>query len=240
MNAWQSLEPRLQGVLTLDRAPIAVAFLDAAPTGVRRFMGQVPSGCSFWSIAASAPAGKSAFYTVPSDHYNCPIGAYTHRIDLPAERAHELTDVLGFMAQIGYLKMEEVPGIPRWATVPGAIVYARLGEMPVPPDAIVLAVPTRSAMLLTEATLAAGGTLPSTLPRPTCMAIPAAVAGGTTLSHGCVGNRVYTDVGEGDLYVMLRTADVEGLLAALPRVHDANRQLLDYHQARKQTLLQAG
>ena len=38
-----------------------------------------------------------AFYAVPSDFYNCPIGSYTHAIDLPADRAVELEQVLGLI-----------------------------------------------------------------------------------------------------------------------------------------------
>ena len=30
----------------------------------------------------------------PEDHYNCPIGSYTHHIALPKDREHELTDTL--------------------------------------------------------------------------------------------------------------------------------------------------
>src|SRR5207253_1026268 len=87
---------------------------DEENEGVRKFMGQVPSSCSFWRVAQSAAPGKSAFFTVPSDHYNCPIGSYTHNVALPKDREHELTDVLGLMAQIGYVRMEEIPQIPRW------------------------------------------------------------------------------------------------------------------------------
>lgn len=86
----------MKQTLALDRAPVAVTFCDAEPTHVRKFAGHVPSGCSFWKLAANAPP----FYTVPSDHYNCPIGSYTHAIALPKERENELTGVLGYMTQI--------------------------------------------------------------------------------------------------------------------------------------------
>ena len=57
-----------------DMRPVAVAYLERPLEGVASFEGTVPSGCSFWSLAAQ---GRS-FYTVPSDHFNCPIGSYTH------------------------------------------------------------------------------------------------------------------------------------------------------------------
>jgi len=55
---------------------------------------------------------------------------HTYNIALPKERENELTDVLGFMAQIGYLKMEEVPQIPRWSPVSLKMVKAPDPELP--------------------------------------------------------------------------------------------------------------
>ena len=234
MANYKDLEARLTSALKLDRAPVAVTFLDAEPKGVRKFMGQVPSGCSFWRLAASSPA----FYTVPSDHYNCPIGSYTHNIALPKEREHELSDVLGFMAEIGYVKMDEVPSIPRWSKTPAAIVYARLGEAPMPPDVVILAGNARAAMLLGEASNASGTSSGMTLPRPTCMAIPAAAGKGTTLSLACIGNRVYTEVSDDDIYAFVRGSDLEAVVKSLGTIVEANQQLTQYHQDRKPKLLQ--
>ena len=87
---FSDLDAAFAKYLSLDIAPVAVSFRKSAPAGVRAFAGSAPSGCSFWKIAADLPRGKSAFTTVGADHFNCPIGAYTHRIDLPKERAQEL------------------------------------------------------------------------------------------------------------------------------------------------------
>src|SRR5580704_7367666 len=105
---YAALEQQFRESLGLKRAPVAVTFLDAPPAGVEKFEGSEPSGCSFWRLAAQG----RVFFTVPSDHYNCPVGSYTHKIDLPPDRARELPDILGTMTSLGYLKMEEVPGIP--------------------------------------------------------------------------------------------------------------------------------
>src|SRR5882672_4337773 len=121
MIDYHDLEQRLSEALGLRRRPVAVTFRDAPPTGVARFAGSEPSGCSFWRLAA---AGQ-AFYTVPSDHYNCAIGSHTHSIPLPAERAQELEQTLSFMTGIGYIKIEEVPGIPRLSATPGASCSSR-------------------------------------------------------------------------------------------------------------------
>jgi uncharacterized protein (DUF169 family) len=233
MTTYAELEGTLTRLLDLGRAPVAVTFCEHEPSGVRKFRGQVPSSCTFWKVAA----GGAPFYTVPSDHYNCPVGSYTHNVALPKERENELTDVLGFMAQIGYLKMEEVPQIPRWSKTPAAIVYAPLGQAPLPPDVVVVAAKARAAMLLNEASIAAGVSSGMTLPRPTCMAMAAAHGKGTTLSLACIGNRVYTELPEDEIYAIIRGADLDSVVAALGTISAANDQLTSYHEGRKLKLL---
>jgi uncharacterized protein (DUF169 family) len=233
MPDWQALEARLTELLSLDRAPVAVTFCDSPPVGVRRFEGSVPSGCSFWKVAATAPAGTAAFSTVAADHQNCPIGAHTHNIP-QADGGKMLDEMLGMMAGIGYVRMEEVPQIPRWPRTPAAVVYARLGEAPLPPDVVVFACRPSAAMYLGEAARAAGAAsaLPP-LPRPTCMALPAAAAQGATMSLGCIGNRVYTGVGDDHVYVVVRGTDLEAVVGALAGIIDANAQLTAFHQSRR-------
>src|SRR6266508_4129808 len=114
MRDYATIEKHLTDTLQLVRRPVAIAFRDAAPAGVAALTGTQPSGCSFWRLAAS---GRT-FYTVPSDHYNCPIGSYTHNIPLPKEREGELSDTLSLMVNVGYIRMEEVPGIQRLPTTP--------------------------------------------------------------------------------------------------------------------------
>ena len=53
------------------------------------------------------------FYSESADHYNCPVGAYTHGIDLPAEQQGELQGLMGTMLELGYLREAEIPNIPR-------------------------------------------------------------------------------------------------------------------------------
>src|SRR5262247_743268 len=120
MVDYPSLHVILTSRLGLTRRPVAVAFRAMPPAGVGRLEGTQPSGCSFWKLAADG----RVFYTVPADHHNCPIGSYTHNIPLPPEREAELPQTLSLMAGIGYIGMEEVPGIPRVAHSPGVVVYA--------------------------------------------------------------------------------------------------------------------
>lgn len=233
----RELEQRFVDALALDCTPVAVTFCKQAPQNVPRFQGVVPAGCRFWKLAAERPPESSTFYTLPADHHNCPIGSYTHHIDLPDERAHELGDVLQLFASIGYVKPEEVPHIPRWQTTPAAIVYSRLGDAAAPPDVVVFVLRPAAAMLLNEAVKASkvvSGLEP--LGRPTCMAIPAAAAKGATMSFGCVGNRIYTELPESHIYMMVPGSDLETVGASLITITAANAQLAAYHRARKKSL----
>src|SRR6202046_5298926 len=120
---WNDLEQRFGASVKLARRPVAVAFLDSVPAHVAQFSGTEPSGCSFWRLAA---AGR-VFYTVPENHFNCAVGAYTHHIALSPEREKETEQTLKMMFELGYVKPEEIPQIPRLAKAPAAIVYAPVG-----------------------------------------------------------------------------------------------------------------
>jgi uncharacterized protein (DUF169 family) len=233
MPDYRSIEQELSKLLNLSRRPVAVTFRESPPAGVRKFSGTEPSGCSFWRIAA----GGQTFYTVPSDHYNCPIGSYTHHLDLPPQRAAELGQTLSLMAGAGYIRMEEVAGIPRLAQPPGVVIYAPLADTPMAPDVVLFCGPPGRVMLLQEAALRAGvvAQLPL-LGRPTCMALPAAFAHGVIASTGCIGNRVYTDVGEDELYVVVPGKDLASVAEEARTIVAANTALSEYHRERRKTL----
>jgi uncharacterized protein (DUF169 family) len=229
---YAGLEQILTTAMQLTRRPIAIAFRAAPPDGVEAFTGSQPSSCSYWRLAA---AGQ-VFFTVPADHYNCPVGSYTHNIPLPKEREPELLQTLSLMSEIGYIRMEEVPGVPRLATTPGAIVYAPLGQTPVDPDVVLIAASPGRLMLLNEAATRAGKAALPLLGRPTCMAIPAALSGHVASSLGCVGNRIYTGVAEGDLYTAIAGADLPAVMDEMTTIAAANATLAEYHAGRLATL----
>ena len=233
MTNYRLHEQQFSSELGLTRRPVAVAFRDTPPSGVARFTGTVPSGCSFWRLASDG----QIFFTVPSDHYNCPIGSYTHNMPLPPARAGELEGTLGFMVALGYVRMEEVPGIPVLPKTPEAVIYAPLGDTPVDPDVVLFWGPAARVMLLHEAATSAGITASlNTLGRPTCMALPAALAHGMVVSTGCVGNRVYTGVDEGELYAVVPGKDLAKLAETGATISTANARLQEYHEARRQQL----
>jgi uncharacterized protein (DUF169 family) len=230
---WAELEQKICAAVKLGKRPVAVTFLDAAPAGIERFEGTEPSGCSFWRLAAQG----RVFYTVPENHFNCAVGAYTHNIALSPEREKETEQTLKMMFDLGYVKPEELPQIPRLAKAPAAIVYAPLGESPLAPDAVLFACKPSAAMLLNEAANRAGvASGAPTLGRPTCMALPASLQHGAILSLGCMGNRVYTGLGEDEMYFVLRGADLSAMADALGTITSANAALNEYASGRRQQL----
>lgn len=234
MRDYRQLEQRFATDLGLQRRPVAIASMNAVPRDVAKFAGTAPSGCSFWRLASEG----QTFYTVPSDHYNCAVGAYTHNIPLPRDREKELTETLGFMTGIGYIRVEELPAIPRLAVTPVAIVYAPLGDTPVEPDVVVFSGPADVVMLLQEAAIRAGAAARlNTLGRPTCMAVPASMALGMVASTGCVGNRVYTGVDSGDLYAFVPARDLDRVAEETATIKAANAQLMEYHTERRSRLM---
>jgi uncharacterized protein (DUF169 family) len=232
MYNYPQIEQLLRQTLGLRRRPVAIAVCDTAPAGVMPFTGSLPSGCSFWKLAAD---GRT-FYTVPGDHYNCAIGSYTHNIPLPAEREPELMQTLSFMTEIGYIRMEEVPSIPRLPSTPEVIVYAPLGDMPVEADAVLVTGEPGHLMLLHEAAARSGVGVQPLFGRPTCMAVPASLAQGVVSSMGCVGNRVYTGLPDSELYTTVAGKHIASVAAQLATIAKANATLTDYHSQRRVTL----
>src|SRR5262245_5958322 len=125
----------LQHLLGLRGSPVAVTFRDTAPADVPRVDSAGPSSCTYWKLAAEG----RAFYTEATDHYNCPIGAYTHGIDPPAEVKKELEGVVTTMISLGYLRAEEAPAIPRRDGPFGVAVYSPLAQADGEPDVVILA-----------------------------------------------------------------------------------------------------
>jgi uncharacterized protein (DUF169 family) len=229
MVDYRALEQTLTDALQLTRRPVAVTFCDEPPSGVPRLPGAQPSGCTFWSIAAEG----RAFYTAPEDHYNCPIGSYTHHIPLPKEREHELTDTLSLMTDLGYLKMTEVPNVPRLEKTPAVTVYSPLANTPATPDAVIVAGTPGGLMLLHEAATRVGISYTSLLGRPTCMAIPAALSSGLASSLGCVGNRIYTGLTDEEFYSVIRGDKLAAVAAEIATITAANVMLTQYHRERR-------
>lgn len=236
MTDYERMQGILVSLLHLERPPVAVAFRDEAPAGVEKHAGAQPSSCSFWRLAA----GGRTFYTVPGDHHNCPIGSYTHNIPLPSAREPELMQTLSLMSDIGYIRLEEVPAVPRLASTPGVLMYSPLADAPVPPDVVLISGTPRQMMVLQEAAARAQQATSPMLGRPTCMAIPAAVGNQSVASSlGCVGNRIYTGLSDDAFYTVVSGAVIESIVAQLGTIVAANATLAEYHTGRREAIATA-
>ena len=155
-------------------------------------------------------------------------GAFTHGVTLPADRARELESVVGTMIQLQYLRNDEVASLPRRSEPFRVAAYAPpLGDA-VFPDVVIVRGNARQLMLLSEATRAAGiFETGSVLGRPACSMIPHAIDKGVGVaSFGCIGNRVYTDLHEDELYVTIPGYGLPGTLGKLPKtIPAANTEL---------------
>ncbi len=228
-----SLETNVQSLLNLTRPPVAIGFFGSPPPGVPPWDGgPVAAGCVFWK---QAQEGR-LFYTVPSDHYNCAVGAYTHHIQLPESRAGELEQTLNFMVQNHYVAMEEVPGIPTLSQSPAIIVYGPLERVDFIPDLVIVAAQPAQAMLLYEAAIkaGAGGALLNTLGRPACAVLPLAHnTQSAALSLGCKGNRTFTGLPDSEMYLCLPGKKWEQVAAAVAHAQAANQVMGDYYRQRQ-------
>jgi uncharacterized protein (DUF169 family) len=68
------------------------------------------------------------------------------------------------------------------------------------------------------------------------MVLPAALLHGTVTSLACIGNRVYTGLGEGELYVAVPGAKLESVSEALGIISTANASLEEFARGRHVSL----
>jgi uncharacterized protein (DUF169 family) len=220
----------LQTLLGLRLPPIAIAFRESAPANMPRIESPAPAGCGYWRLAAEG----RVFYTEASDHYTCPVGAHTHGVDLPADVAQELNGLVQTMVQMQYITMEEIPTIPRRRSPFRVALYARLAEASFEPDVVLIRGTAKQLMLVAESAqasgIARGG---ATMGRPTCAILPESLQSGlATASFGCIGNRVYTGLGDDEGYYAIPGASVSEVVNKLSTIVEANRRLNEFHQAR--------
>lgn len=221
---------RLKSLLGLESNPVAVAFSDAPPAGLARIEAPAVSGCTYWKLAAEG----RAFYTEAADHWGCPVGAHTHNVPMPSEKQQELQSMVGTMVQLEYIKMEEIPQIPQRKKPMAIASYSPLDGAAFQPDAVLVRGNSRAIMLLAEAASAAGAPVQAgVMGRPTCAVIPVTADGGrAAASAGCIGNRVYTGLGDDEMYFSIPGRQLDSVLAKLDTIVNANRELEKFHQNR--------
>jgi len=220
-------------ILGLSKTPIAIGFFESPPAGVPRWAGgAVAAGCVFWHKAMSG----QTFYTIPSDHYNCAVGCYTHKIALSPERKHELVDTITFMVKNNYVASAEVPGIPTLAQAPGAVAYGPVDSADFKPDVVLIAAKPAQAMLIYEAAIkaGAGNALTNVLGRPACAVLPLTTNNGqTSISLGCKGNRTFTGLPDEEVFVAIPGDKWAAVIEKLTETHAANLAMETYYANRK-------
>lgn len=220
-------------LLGLQRRSVAVKFQESAPAGMSKVEKQAASGCSYWKQAADG----NSFYTEAADHFGCPVGSYTHGIEMPDETAKELEGLIGTMVELQYIDMAEVAEIPTLEGGFGVAIYAPLAEADFEPDAVIVAGNAKQMMLLAESAHAAGiDSDTSMVGRPTCAAIPAVLKTGRTATNlGCIGNRVYTELEDDEFYFVIAGSQLANVAEKLNTIVNANTQLESFHRERAST-----
>jgi uncharacterized protein (DUF169 family) len=216
--------------LNLEWRPVAIAFMTAPPTGLRRVSQALPAGCAYWKHASEG----HSFFTMPEDHYNCTVGALVHGVTLPDAQTRELETIVGTMIGLEYLQGDEVNSIPRRHEPMQVAAYAPLADATFAPDVVIFRGNARQLMLMSEAARSAGlfggGDI---LGRPACAMIPLSEStGGAVASFGCIGNRVYTGLGNDEFYVVIPGRGLAKTLERLAVILNANEQLEAFHRAR--------
>jgi len=225
---------QMQELLGLKLPPVAVAFRDTAPAGIPRVAAPAPAGCGYWKLAAEG----QVFYTEASDHYTCPVGAHTHGVDLPPQVATELNVLVQNMVGMQYVTMAEIPMLPRRQGIFHVSVYAPLAQATFTPDVVLVRGTVKQLMLLAEAAQAAGiAGGGATMGRPTCSVLPESLqSDAIATSFGCIGNRVYTGLGDDEGYYAIPGSKVAAVVQKLAIIIEANRQLEVFHRSRVGTV----
>lgn len=221
---------KIADLLSLSRRPVGIKFQASAPENISQIDDAAAAGCSYWKLAADG----QTFFTEASDHYGCPIGSHTHGIDLPAETAQELDGMVRMMVDMQYIAMDEVPNIPRLDGPFGVAIYAPLDRAEFEPDVVLISGNAKQMMMLAEAAHAVGLTSePSVVGRPTCAAIPAVMKSGQIATNlGCIGNRVYTELADDDLYFVVAGQQLDRVADKLETIVNANSKLEAFHLER--------
>ncbi|MCI4350385.1 MAG: DUF169 domain-containing protein [Thermoplasmata archaeon] len=200
--------------LDLIVPPVQVSYLEAPPNGVPEHPGGVPSVCTFFAEGASRP-----FYAGVKAHDACEVGAFVLGMKPEGELGGRLMSTIGMMQKEQYLRPGEEGEIPHNVEAPKFVAYGPLGTLDVPPTTVLLFAKAKSAMLAVEA---AGGQVPIN-GRPMCAINPILNQGAAVaMSMGCIGSRVFTQMGDGELVVGIRGDHLEAFAASVRKIRHAN------------------
>ncbi|MCI4334068.1 MAG: DUF169 domain-containing protein [Thermoplasmata archaeon] len=224
---WEHLAEELVRELELDLPPVQISYLEAPPAGVAEHPGGSPSVCTFFA------EGKThAFYAGKKAHEECEVGAFVMGIPPEGELGQRLMSTIGMMQKEAYLEPGEEAKVPHNAKAPSYVAYGPLGKMSVPPTNVLLFARPKSAMFALEAAHFAA----PLNGRPMCAIVPILNAGApVAISTGCIGSRIYTEMGDDRMVVGIRGDHVEKFLAELRRIRQANAAVATEDSRRKKS-----
>jgi uncharacterized protein (DUF169 family) len=231
MTDYSSIANIFMDSLKLRVAPVAVCMTDEPPQGVPASSQPAPAGCAFWERGA-----QGALVTSQKDHANCVVGMYTHHMPLATnEQQDDLNTCLKVFGDLGYVRPEDMPGIPVLKEEAKHVTYAPLAATPVPPSVVLLFADSRQSLAITEAVQQVESGAPPALGRPACAVIPQAInTGKPALSLGCCGARAYLDVLTDDFALWaLPGGRIADYAARIKVLADANNILTKFHQLRR-------
>ncbi len=231
MNSYTEISSTLQKSLNLALPPIAICISDEVPEGVPDYHGRAPAGCLFWQEAGNGP-----FATRTSDHELCAIGVHTHHMANPPDSYEaELGDVLKTMADMDYVREQDVMEIPVLENETKHVIYAPLDKTPLEPAVVLLFAHSRQSLIITEAVQQVEPAGPPAMGRPACAVVPQAVrTGRAALSLGCCGARAYLDILTDDVAIWALPGDkVNTYAARIEILARANSVLGEFHSLRR-------
>lgn len=224
----------LQDRIPLEKPPIGLAFVEEQPSEVSRTGKAVPSSCAFWHEAET-----DVFYAAAEDHYNCTLGTMVMGFELPEEQMNTLMTEVGMMCEMGYVREEEVPNVPKVDNASSGIVYGPLARMPVDPDVVLLWVKPSQAMVVNETVGQMNWAAPpaGVYGRPGCAAIPVALSqGNVSQSFGCTGMRINSGISDEFMLMAVPGDKIESLAESLSQVTEVHAKLTDHYEQKAAAL----
>lgn len=158
----------------------------------------------------------------------------------PTDRQEEASAIIQTMCDLEYISPEEAQNLPSVQRGQSGIVYGPLTQMPVDADIAVFFCKPGVGMLMAEASGCVDWTGQGMLAfgRPTCAAIPAALSSGNvSVSLGCIGFRVYTDIPDEEMVIAVPRERLGELLDAMDTMITANSALEDFHKQRRAAIV---
>lgn len=180
--------------------------------------GRVSAGCVFWMEGT-----KSAFTTVPEDHFNCSVGSVTHGLK-SLEEVMDNNDVKSLIAS-EWVTPEEASKLPFVKVRPTFIVYGPLGATETDPDVILIHVNPFQAMAIHDLF----GSETVIVDKPQCHIIPISKEEQkVAISTGCMLSRVRTGMSPNEMTCTIPSSRLEETVEKIVRRREANATVASY------------